>query len=166
MSHYEYKVVPAPRKGVKAKGVKTGEGRFAHALEQVMNDHAAEGWEYQRAEMLPSVERTGLASSSTEWRNVLVFRRLVQNDADLFAPELLPAPEEDEVQDSMARTDAMEPQPFVSKPAATGPEPAKRREPTVAAQQPVEAETAPEEAEEEAEEREEAASEETAKTGN
>lgn len=94
MPQYEYKVVPAPRKGQKAKGVKTNEARFALAVETVMNDLAARGWEYQRAEMLPSQERAGLASSTTEWRNVMVFRRLRENDADLFEPELLPAPEE------------------------------------------------------------------------
>ena len=75
MSAYEYKVVPAPAKGQKGKGVKTGEARFALALETLMNEMATEGWEYQRAETLPSQERSGIAGSVTEWRNVLVFRR-------------------------------------------------------------------------------------------
>lgn len=75
MSTYEYKVVPAPQKGQKGKGVKGGEGRFALALETLMNELAAEGWEYQRAETLPSQERSGIAGTTTEWRNVLVFRR-------------------------------------------------------------------------------------------
>lgn len=74
---YEYRIVPAPAKGVKAKGLKTGEERFAHTLEEVLNDMAAEGWEYQRADTLPSQERSGLTSTVTEWRNVLVFRRPV-----------------------------------------------------------------------------------------
>lgn len=72
---YEYKVVPAPTRGEKAKGVKAPEGRFALALEHVLNDMGAEGWEFQRAETLPSEERAGLTSSVTVWRNVLVFRR-------------------------------------------------------------------------------------------
>lgn len=93
MPIYEYKVVPAPTKGLKAKGIKTPEARFSHAIEDLMNRMAGDGWEYQRAETLPSVERSGLASTTTEWRNVLVFRRLRENDADAFAPELLPAPE-------------------------------------------------------------------------
>ncbi|MDF1728668.1 MAG: DUF4177 domain-containing protein [Sulfitobacter sp.] len=93
MPQYEYKVVPAPQKGQKSKGVRTNEGRFALAVEGLMNDLAAKGWEYLRAEMLPSIERSGLASSSTEWRHVMVFRRLRENDAALFSPELLPPPD-------------------------------------------------------------------------
>ena len=76
MQNYEYKVLPAPAKGEKSKGLKNAETRFAYAIERLMNDMAAEGWEYQRAETLPSQERSGLTSTTTEWRNVLVFRRL------------------------------------------------------------------------------------------
>lgn len=93
MPRYEYKVVPAPTKGKKAKGVKGAEARFSHAIQELMNGLAGYGWEYQRAETLPSIERSGLTSTTTEWRNVLVFRRLRENDAEAFAPELLPAPE-------------------------------------------------------------------------
>ncbi|MCR8546418.1 DUF4177 domain-containing protein [Salipiger sp. P9] len=75
MATYEYKVVPAPAKGEKTRGVKGPEGRFAFAIERLMNEMAAEGWEYQRAETLPSEERSGLTSSQTVWRNLLVFRR-------------------------------------------------------------------------------------------
>lgn len=82
---YEYKVVPAPAKGVKAKGVKTGEARFALAIEQSINDLAAEGWEYQRTDVLPSEERQGLTGSATHWRNLMVFRREIL-DVDLAEP--------------------------------------------------------------------------------
>lgn len=75
MAKYEYRVITAPTRGVKAKGIKTPEDRFSHALEEVMNEMAAEGWEYQRAETLPSTERSGLTSSATNWRNMLIFRR-------------------------------------------------------------------------------------------
>lgn len=78
MQRYEYKVVPAPQKGAKTKGVKTAEGRFAASVEQVLNQMGQEGWEYQRAELLPSEERSGLTGSTTNWRNVLVFRRQVE----------------------------------------------------------------------------------------
>lgn len=79
---FEYRVVAAPTRGVKAKGLKTPEARFSNALEQVMNEMAAEGWEYLRAETLPSVERSGLTSTTTQWRNMLVFRRAIaQPDA-------------------------------------------------------------------------------------
>lgn len=80
MIGYEYKVVPAPAKGLKAPGVKGPEARFAHALEHRINDLAAEGWEYQRSDILPSEERQGLTSSQTVYRSVLIFRRaLAQN---------------------------------------------------------------------------------------
>lgn len=89
MTHWEYKVVPAPAKGTKAKGVKGPAGRFANSIETVMNDMAAEGWEYQRAETLPSEERSGLTSSATVFRNILVFRRAKENDLGTFQPKTL-----------------------------------------------------------------------------
>lgn len=57
-----------------------------------MNDMGAQGWEYQRAETLPSIERSGLTGSTTEWRNLLVFRRAARTPMDDFQPELLPPP--------------------------------------------------------------------------
>jgi hypothetical protein len=86
MQNYEYKVVPAPMGGTKAKGVKTAEGRFANTLEVLMNKMGAEGWDFQRAETLPSEERSGLMSKSTTFRNVLVFRR------DLVAAQVETSP--------------------------------------------------------------------------
>ncbi|PRY78539.1 DUF4177 domain-containing protein [Marivita geojedonensis] len=85
---FEYKVVPAPVKGIKAKGVKTPEARFALGVEQAINELAAEGWEYQRSDVLPSTERVGLTGSETNWRTLLVFRRAVAVEA---APETGPA---------------------------------------------------------------------------
>lgn len=104
MAGWEYKVVPAPTKGQKGKGVKGAEARFAYALETLMNDMASDGWEFQRAETLPSIERSGLTGSTTEWRNVLVFRRTVQSSVEDFEPELLPAP--DMVSDTGDMTEA------------------------------------------------------------
>ncbi|AHD01375.1 DUF4177 domain-containing protein [Leisingera methylohalidivorans] len=77
MHPYEYKVIPAPAKGTKAKGVKTPEARFANSVEILLNEMAADGWEFQRAELLPSEERSGLTGSTTNWRNVMVFRRAI-----------------------------------------------------------------------------------------
>lgn len=107
MAAYEYMVIPAPTKGVKAKGVKSVEGRFALSLQEVMNKMGAEGWEYQRAETLPSVERAGLTGSTTNWRHVLVFRRVTHDDAAQTSeitedfpedpqPELEPEPPHDD----------------------------------------------------------------------
>ncbi len=108
MQRYEYKVVPAPQKGTKAKGVKTPEGRFANSVEQLLNTMGQDGWEYQRAELLPSEERAGLTGSTTNWRNVLIFRRAVPeaiaDEAPVIAtpeveetPGVRPIPGPDEV---------------------------------------------------------------------
>lgn len=72
---YDYKVVPAPTKGQKARGVKTPEARFANTVEQALNSLALEGWEFLRAETLPSEERQGLTHTATTFRSILVFRR-------------------------------------------------------------------------------------------
>lgn len=92
MIRFEYKVIPAPTRGAKGKGVKGNDGKFANALETAMNEMAAQGWEYQRAETLPSEERAGLTSKNTIFRNVLVFRRPVEGDLEAFDPQLLAAP--------------------------------------------------------------------------
>ncbi len=75
MTVYEYKVVPAPTRGRKAVGVKTPEARFALGFEEVLNEMGRVGWDYLRADILPSEERQGLTSSHTVYRSVLVFRR-------------------------------------------------------------------------------------------
>ena len=133
MPRYEYKIVPAPAKGLKGKGVKGAEARFAHALEQLMNEMANDGWEYQRAETLPSIERAGLTGSTTEWRNVLVFRRLRESDAEAFAPELLPPPAAPVVKTPQADSAPVEQpaEPPVKKPAEA-PAPAATQAPDAA----------------------------------
>jgi hypothetical protein len=78
MQCFEYKVVPAPRRGEKAKGAKTTEDRFAHVLTVMMNELGREGWEYVRADTLPCDERVGLTGSKTTYQNMLVFRRTAQ----------------------------------------------------------------------------------------
>ena len=75
MQAYEYKVIPAPGKGDKERGLKTGAERFAHALSALMNEMGRDGWEYWRAETLPCEERSGLTSKTTVFHNLLVFRR-------------------------------------------------------------------------------------------
>lgn len=75
MSSYEYKAVPAPTSGTKAKGVKTPENRFALSLTNLLNEMSGEGWEYVRAETLPSEERKGLTGRETVEHNILIFRR-------------------------------------------------------------------------------------------
>ncbi|THD82230.1 DUF4177 domain-containing protein [Aliigemmobacter aestuarii] len=75
MQRFEYRVVPAPRKGEKARGAKTTGDRFALALTHLMNEMGADGWEYLRADTLPCEERVGLTGKTTSFQNMLVFRR-------------------------------------------------------------------------------------------
>jgi hypothetical protein len=91
MTAFEYKAVPAPRKGMKAKGVRTAEDRFAHAITDLMNRMAADGWEYLRAELLPSEERSGWTGRTEVNHHLLVFRR-VREPARFTAPAEPPAP--------------------------------------------------------------------------
>ena len=90
MQRYEFKVVPAPRRGEKARGVKSTEDSFALALTQLMNSLGAEGWDYVRADRLPCDERTGLTGTKTTEQNMLVFRRpLTQTGPQLRSPQLV-----------------------------------------------------------------------------
>ncbi len=89
---YEYRVVPAPSKGVKRGELKTPEERFSHAIQESLNTVAAEGWEYVRAELLPSEERQGLTSTHTVYRSLLVFRRVIQATQETVAPIELDTP--------------------------------------------------------------------------
>ena len=77
MPRYEFKVVPAPRKGEKARGLKTLEDRFAQTLTTLMNELGRDGWDYVRADALPVDERSGLTGTKTTFQNVLVFRRVL-----------------------------------------------------------------------------------------
>lgn len=84
MQRFEYKVIPSPRRGIKAKGAKTNRDKFANALSELMNAQAKEGWEYQRAESLPADEKPGLLKAAVEvYQSVLVFRRELASAASL-----------------------------------------------------------------------------------
>jgi len=72
---YDYKVIPAPARVQKVKGLKTTPERFAHLLTEVLNLHGQDGWEYLRAETLPCEERKGLTGLRTSMQTVLILRR-------------------------------------------------------------------------------------------
>jgi hypothetical protein len=97
MQRFEFKVIPAPKRGEKARGIKTTEERFALALTTLMNQLGAEGWDYVRADALPCEERVGFTGSKTTFQNVLVFRRALvsegqtQQSARLILQEPAPA---------------------------------------------------------------------------
>lgn len=72
---YEYKVVPAPVRATKVKGLKTTAERFSHALAERINAEAAGGWQFQRSETLPCEERSGLGRTRSTTQTVLIFAR-------------------------------------------------------------------------------------------
>ncbi|MDJ1017270.1 MAG: DUF4177 domain-containing protein [Paracoccaceae bacterium] len=91
MAAFEYKAVPAPTQGAKARGLKATEDRFALAVTEVLNQMAEEGWDYVRAETLPCDERKGLTGTQTNFQNLLIFRRRALGDlrgADQALPPL------------------------------------------------------------------------------
>jgi len=95
MPRYEYKIVLAPEKAGKFKGLKSP-ARFAATIEQAMNELGAEGWQFLRVDTLPQEERSGLTSKVHTPRNLLIFQReiveaVVEEEA-LPEPELPPVP--------------------------------------------------------------------------
>ena len=101
MVAFEYKVVPAPTKGQKARGVKGPQARFANAIELQINALASEGWEYLRSDILPSEERQGLTSTHTVYRSILVFRRAIDGMAEAEDALIANAVETDDADDHM-----------------------------------------------------------------
>lgn len=75
MQSFEYLTVPAPTKGAKVKGLKTASERYAYQLTTLLNQLAGEGWEFWRAETLPSEERKGLTGTMQVMHHLLIFRR-------------------------------------------------------------------------------------------
>ena len=52
MSYFDYKVVPAPRRAKRSRGVNDPDELLALTLTEAINEHARQGWEYVRAELL------------------------------------------------------------------------------------------------------------------
>ena len=98
MPRYEYKLVPAPEKATKHKGLK-GAANFAATLEDLLNEQGRDGWHYLRAETLPQEERSGLTSKVTTYRNLLIFQRELSEEAASQPAPATPAPVEDEDDD-------------------------------------------------------------------
>ncbi|WP_209425627.1 DUF4177 domain-containing protein [Pararhodobacter sp. SW119] len=75
---FEYKVIPAPARAEKVRGLKSVTERFAHSLTQAINAEAEDGWEYVRAESLPCEERKGIMGGTRRTtETVLIFRRAI-----------------------------------------------------------------------------------------
>ena len=85
MTHYDYKVVPAPKRAKRVEGVKGAEELFALTLTDAINEVARQGWEYVRAEHLPAEAPGGWFRGGTAGeQTVLVFRR----DREALGPRL------------------------------------------------------------------------------
>ncbi|MEY8882810.1 DUF4177 domain-containing protein [Donghicola sp. XS_ASV15] len=87
MAQYEFRVIPAPTKGPKVPGLKTNEARYAHAVEELMNDLAQDGWMYHRADTLPMEVREGLRGTKTVFQSLLIFRREIPSEDVEIAAE-------------------------------------------------------------------------------
>ena len=119
---YEYTVVPAPTRGEKAKGARTPSDRFALSLTAALNRMAAEGWDYVRAETLPTDERSGLTGRSTVYHNVLIFRRAAPGLDTANPPASAAAPQPEY---PVSASPAQKPQATPELPQAAAPLPDK-----------------------------------------
>ena len=72
---YEYKIVPAPVRAAKVKGLKTTADRFAHAMSEAINAQAEHGWLFQRTETMTCEERRGMGRLKTSSQTLMVFSR-------------------------------------------------------------------------------------------
>lgn len=117
MNQFEYSVVPAPTRGEKAKDARTPGDRYAVALTTELNRMAREGWEYVRADVLPSEERSGLTGRSTVYHNLLVFRRAVA------APVAGTMARQPQPEYPIAASPARAPEPLPDLPQAAAPQP-------------------------------------------
>jgi len=115
MSHYDYKVVPAPKRAKKVKGVRAAEDLFALTLTEAINEVARQGWEYLRAEHMPAEASRGwFRSALAGEQTVLVFRR----PRESLSPRLASVrPDRDAVPEAVVPA-APPPTPRPSRPAS------------------------------------------------
>lgn len=91
MAEYSYKTVAAPRRARKTRGVRGPEALIAHAMAEIIEAEAANGWDYLRTDSLPVEEGGGMFSRAvTRWRAVMVFRRPTDAASRSHAPTAAP----------------------------------------------------------------------------
>jgi hypothetical protein len=131
MSEYDYKVVPAPKRARRMKGVRTAEELFALTLTEAINEVARQGWEYVRAEHMPAEASRGwFRSAVAEEQTVLVFRR----PREALGPRLAAIrPERDERAETIAPAEPLVPSDVAPVPASERAviDRMRRREPSV-----------------------------------
>jgi hypothetical protein len=89
MSYYDYKIVPAPKRAKKVKGVSGAADLFALTLNDSINELARQGWEYYCSEQL-SIQAPGgwFSRARTEEHTVLVFRKPREHLSPRIASEI------------------------------------------------------------------------------
>ncbi len=122
---YEYKVVPAPQRAAKAKGLKTTAERFAHALAERINAEAAGGWQFLRSESLPCEERTRLGGSKLSQQVVMIFARELGQARPDAAAALAAVQQSEPALRNEPRARSDDDEPAIS----TAPAPQRRQEP-------------------------------------
>ena len=91
MSYFDYKVVPAPQRVKKVRGITDAADLFALTLTDAINEVARQGWEYVRAERMVAEAPGGfLRKAAASEQTMLVFRRPREH----LSPRLAAAPEE------------------------------------------------------------------------
>ena len=121
---FEYKTIGAPEKGKRKRGLRSPSDRVAAAFEEILQDQAVDGWDYQRTDLLPVMERSGWFGKSHEvHRAVMVFRRSLgpaQQESDTVlrrAPSVVPpAPATDEQAPAAPAPGSPEPVPLAPVP--------------------------------------------------
>ena len=92
--HFEYQVVPAPKRSTRFKGLTRKDDAFSLTITDVMNEHAREGWEYVRADKLSETKGVWPLRRTLPERDLLVFRREMKrslerrNDHDVEAAKI------------------------------------------------------------------------------
>jgi hypothetical protein len=122
MTYYDYKVIPAPKRAKRVKGVHGTEDLFALTLTEAINEVARQGWEYVLAEHLPAEAPRGwFRAPAAGEQTVLVFRRARESagprlvagtrpePADPAAPEAPRPPSEQAAVDRLAQRMRREP---------------------------------------------------------
>ena len=93
MTYYDYKVVPAPKRAKRVKGVHGAEDLFALTLTESINEVARQGWEYVRAEHLPAEAPRGwFRGARAAEQTVLVFRRARESAGPRLVAATRPEP--------------------------------------------------------------------------
>jgi hypothetical protein len=130
MTHYDYKVVPAPKRAKRVKGVHGVEELFALTLTESINEVARQGWEYVRAEHLPAESPGGWFRGSTAGeQTVLVFRRAREQmgprlasvrtepeHASVYPPETPPVPPAERAVVDRLRREPVRLEPLIGEP--------------------------------------------------